>query len=118
MKKKVVIVSPTGEIPAMLLIAIQSVGGVDVTAVPFRDALDVVEHEVPHVIIVDDYTERESLVKSFQTFLEIKERLFPWQMLVRTGRDAYAYRDYIKRPNGSPGEKDKFRRTIRSLIAA
>lgn len=117
MERKVLVVSQNG-INAELLLAIQSADGVEILTGSRLDAVSIMEHEVPQVIIVDDYTERESLVKSFQTFREIKERLFPWQMLVRTGRDAYKHRDYIKLPNGSPGERDKFRRTIRSLIAA
>jgi len=120
MKKKVLIVSDQ-KADEVLLFILRGVSDAEVVSAPHAQVFAMLGREVPQIIIIDDYTENGSLARGFQAYQEIKERLLPWQTLVRMGRGDYPYRDYIKRPakgSVSTEERDRFRSMIKSLVAA
>lgn len=120
MKKKVLIVSDQ-KADEVLLFILRGVSDAEVVSAPHAQAFAMLGRGIPQVIIVDDYTENGSLARGFQAYHEIKERLLPWQTLVRMGCGDYSYPDYIKRPakgSASTEERDRFRNTIKSLVDA
>lgn len=120
MKKRVLIVSNHVAEEVLLFVLRRSSEDAEILFASHVRALAMLESEVPEIIIIDDYTEKGSLARSFQAYHEIKERLFPWQVLLRMGRESYQHRDYIKLPLGSASikERNRFRITIKSLLAA
>lgn len=121
MKKKVLVVSDKKADEALLFVLRGVSEGTEILSVSHARVFTMLESEVPQIIIVDDYTEKGSLARGFQAYHEIKERLLPWQTLVRMGRENYSHRDYIKHPKKgsvSTQERDLFRNTIRSLLTA
>lgn len=119
MKKKVLVVSEKGMFAALWINDVSGTN-MDIVASLHVAALAALEEGVPQIIIVDDYNENGSLVKGFQTYHEIKERLRPWQVLVRMGNEDYTYPDYIRLPHLVVPMIDgieRFEKTIRSLLA-
>lgn len=113
MKKKVLVVSQKGTLVDLAVIRKDA----EIIETTHLGALESFKEKVPSIIIVDDYTESGSLALGFQTYHEIRERLLPWQTLVRMGREDYPYADYIKHPNA--GDKaNQFFTIVESLIAA
>lgn len=113
MKKKVLVVSQKGTLVSFAVIRKDA----EIIEVSHLGALAVFTEEVPSIIVVDDYTESGSLALGFQTYHEIKERLLPWQRLVRMGTRKYAHADYIRHPDAGE-EANRFFKTVESLIAA
>lgn len=74
-------------------------------------ALDVFEKEIPEKIIVGDYTENGSLVRGFQTYHEIAQRLKKGQDLIRVGYEKHDHIDYVKLPSYME-KKRRFRKTV------
>lgn len=114
-KKKVLIVSQKTNINLLTVIAVRE--GAEVITASHVQGFDVFEREIPQIIIICEYAEKEGFINSVLLYHKIKQHLRPWQTLVRIGPEEYPYADYIQRP-ASQGKAERFCKTVESLIAA